>query len=195
MAVLIANNAKSTLAAAIGPLDTTLTVASGTETLFPSPSGGDYFYVTLENSTGTVREIVKVTNRSSTTFTIVRAQDDTLANIFALGSVVELRINKASLTDSIGVAIASATAAAASAAAALVSQNAAAASYDSFDDRYLGAKASDPTVDNDGNALLTGALYWNTTSNYLAIYSGSSWVPYTAGDPAGTAVAMAIALG
>jgi hypothetical protein len=28
----------------------------------------------------------------------------------------------------------------------------------------LGAKASDPTLDNDGNALLAGALYFNTTS-------------------------------
>jgi hypothetical protein len=62
----------------------------------------------------------------------------------------------------------SATAAAASAAAA-------AASYDSFDDRYLGAKASAPSVDNDGNALVTGALYWNTTSNLMFVWSGSAW--------------------
>lgn len=131
MAVLIANNAKSTLAASIGALDTSLTVASGTETLFPSPSGGDYFYVTLENTAGTVREIVKVTARSGTTFTIVRAQDDTLANIFASGSVVELRINKASLTDSVGAASVSATAAAASATAAAGSATTAAGSASS----------------------------------------------------------------
>jgi hypothetical protein len=84
----------------------------------------------------------------------------------------------------------SATSAATSAAAALVSENnaatsassatasatAAAASYDSFDDRYLGAKSSDPTLDNDGNALLTGALYWNTVSNVMKAYTGSAWV-------------------
>jgi hypothetical protein len=62
----------------------------------------------------------------------------------------------------------SATAAAASAAAA-------AAAYDSFDDRYLGAKSSAPSVDNDGNALVTGALYWNTSSNLMFVWSGSSW--------------------
>ena len=56
------------------------------------------------------------------------------------------------------------------------SATAAAASYDSFDDRYLGAKASDPSVDNDGNALLTGALYWNTTSSEMRVYSGSAWI-------------------
>lgn len=55
------------------------------------------------------------------------------------------------------------------------SATAAAASYDSFDDRYLGAKASAPSVDNDGNALLTGAIYWNTVSNALFIWDGSAW--------------------
>ena len=51
----------------------------------------------------------------------------------------------------------------------------AAASYDAFDDRYLGAKASAPTVDNDGDALLTGALYWDTGVDQLYIWDGSNW--------------------
>jgi hypothetical protein len=62
----------------------------------------------------------------------------------------------------------SATAAAASAAAA-------ATTYDNFDDRYLGAKASAPSVDNDGNALITGALYWNTPSATMFAWTGSAW--------------------
>jgi hypothetical protein len=62
----------------------------------------------------------------------------------------------------------SATAAAASAAAA-------ATTYDNFDDRYLGAKSTAPSVDNDGNALITGALYWNSTSNTMFAWSGSAW--------------------
>ena len=62
----------------------------------------------------------------------------------------------------------SATAAAASAAAAE-------ASYDSFDDRYLGAKSSAPTLDNDGNSLVTGALYWNSVSNTMFAWTGSAW--------------------
>ena len=53
--------------------------------------------------------------------------------------------------------------------------NSAASSYDSFDDRYLGAKAADPTLDNDGNALLTGALYFNTVANAMKVYTGSAW--------------------
>jgi hypothetical protein len=69
----------------------------------------------------------------------------------------------------------SATAAAGSATAAASSAAAAASTYDDFDDRYLGDKSSDPTVDNDGNALLTGALYFNTTSDAMKVYTGSAW--------------------
>jgi hypothetical protein len=69
----------------------------------------------------------------------------------------------------------SATNAANSATSAATSATNAAASYDSFDDRYLGPKASAPTLDNDGNALLTGALYFNTSSNTMKVWNGSSW--------------------
>jgi hypothetical protein len=62
----------------------------------------------------------------------------------------------------------SATAAAASAAAA-------ATSYDDFDDRYLGAKSTAPSVDNDGNALGVGAIYWNSVTNQMFAWTGSAW--------------------
>ena len=51
----------------------------------------------------------------------------------------------------------------------------AAASYDSFDDRYLGSKASDPTLDNDNNALITGALYFDSTNGVMKVYNGTEW--------------------
>jgi hypothetical protein len=70
----------------------------------------------------------------------------------------------------------SATSAAASASAAATSASDAATTYDNFDDRYLGSKTSAPTVDNDGNALLTGAIYWNSTLNNMYVWSGSTWV-------------------
>ena len=62
----------------------------------------------------------------------------------------------------------SATAAAASAAAA-------ATTYDNFDDRYLGSKSTAPSVDNDGNALLTGAIYWNSSTNAMYAWTGTEW--------------------
>ena len=73
-------------------------------------------------------------------------------------------------------AASSATAAANSATAAASSATSAAASFDTFDDRFLGSKSSDPSVDNDGDALLTGALYWNSSAGNLRVYSGSAWV-------------------
>jgi len=62
-----------------------------------------------------------------------------------------------------------------SATAAAASATAAANTYDQFDDRYLGSKSSPPSVDNDGNALLTGALYFDTTANEMRVYTGSTW--------------------
>jgi hypothetical protein len=48
--------------------------------------------------------------------------------------------------------------------------------YDSFDDRYLGTKTADPSVDNDGNALVAGTLYFNSVSQVMRLYTGSAWV-------------------
>jgi hypothetical protein len=79
-------------------------------------------------------------------------------------------------SSSASAAASSASAASSDASAAASSASSAAASYDSFDDRYLGAKSSDPTLDNDGNALLTGALYWNSSANEMRVYSGSAWI-------------------
>jgi hypothetical protein len=69
----------------------------------------------------------------------------------------------------------SATNAANSATAAAASAASAAASFDAFDDIYLGAKSSNPTVDNDGDPLSTGDQYFNTVSNELRVWNGSSW--------------------
>ena len=69
----------------------------------------------------------------------------------------------------------SATAASGSATAAATSASDAADTYDQFDDRYLGDKASDPSTDNDGNPLLTGAIYFNTTSDVMRVYDGAAW--------------------
>jgi hypothetical protein len=81
----------------------------------------------------------------------------------------------ASASTSATSAATSASSASTSASSALTSATSAATSYDEFDDRYLGAKSSPPTVDNDGNALITGALYWNTVTNEMFVWSGSTW--------------------
>lgn len=69
--------------------------------------------------------------------------------------------------------------AAAQVALATTQANNAATSFDSFDDRYLGAKATAPTLDNDGAALLTGALYWDTALGALRVWTGAAWTNTT----------------
>jgi len=72
----------------------------------------------------------------------------------------------------------SATAAANSAASAL-------AAFDQFDDRYLGSFAVDPTLDNDGDPLNAGDLYFSTTLSAMRVYTGTIWVTaYVPGDAA-----------
>lgn len=70
----------------------------------------------------------------------------------------------------------SASSAASAQTAAEAARDATLTAYDNFDDRYLGAKASDPSVDNDGNALVAGTLYFNTVSEAMKLYTGSAWV-------------------
>ena len=92
----------------------------------------------------------------------------------------------------------SATAADTAKTAAQAAQTAAEAAADNFDDTYLGAKSSDPTVDNDGDALTAGDLYFNSNTNVLRVYNGSAWqdaaVDTTSFSTKGFATAMAIAL-
>jgi len=80
----------------------------------------------------------------------------------------------------------SATNASTSATNAATSATNAAASYDSFDDRYLGAKSSAPSTDNDGDALTAGVLYYDTTTGDMNVYTGSAWeVAYVSGSASG----------
>jgi hypothetical protein len=72
-------------------------------------------------------------------------------------------------------AAASAAAAATSATAAATSATSSAASYTSYDQRYLGSKSSAPSLDNQGNALITGATYWNSTTNLMYAWDGAAW--------------------
>jgi hypothetical protein len=95
---LFTNNAATTLASGISNSATSLTVLSATGGLFPNPSAGQFFFCTLQNTAGTVVEIVKVTARSSDTFTIVRGQEGTTPAAFITGDKVELRLTAGELT-------------------------------------------------------------------------------------------------
>jgi len=84
-----------------------------------------------------------------------------------------------SASSSASAASSSATAAQDAQTAAEAAQVAAELALDSFDDVYLGAKASEPTLDNDGDALVEGALYYDTVIGSLRIFKSSAWFSLT----------------
>ncbi len=92
MGVQVTNNAVSTLAGSINAVVLAMSVQPGHGVRFPSASivSGNYFYVTLIDAAGNL-EIVKVTDRTVDTFTIIRARDGTTARSFAANDRVELR--------------------------------------------------------------------------------------------------------
>ena len=93
----------------------------------------------------------------------------------AAASASAAATSEANATTSETNAAASAAAAATSETNAANAEPGAVNAFDSLDDRYLGSKASDPTLDNDGDPLLEGALYWNSTNKQFMVYNGSAW--------------------
>jgi hypothetical protein len=97
------------------------------------------------------------------------------------GTNYSAKYHATAAASSASAASSSASAAATSETNAATSAAAAAAALDNFDDRYLGAKSSNPTVDNDGNALVTGALYYRTTTPVgMKVYDGAQWLEASA---------------
>ena len=115
--------------------------------------------------------------------------------------IVDAAAAATSATNAAGSATAAASSATSSASQASSSASeatAAAASFDSFDDIYLGVKSTEPSVDNDGDALTEGDMYFNSNSGKLRIYSSSQWkdaaVDTSSFAQAGFSIAMAVAL-
>ena len=98
MTAQLKNNAAGYLAADISASDTGILLGSGEGSAFPTLTGAQYFYATLVSAAGTL-EVVKVTARVGDALTVVRAQEGTIANGFATGARVELRVTAASILD------------------------------------------------------------------------------------------------
>ena len=94
--MLFDNNASGTNSVQIEIVDTLITLQTSEGALFPpvTTASGDFFYATFENTTGDI-EIVKVTNNVSDIFTVTRAQENTTAQLFVVGSKVEQRTTAA----------------------------------------------------------------------------------------------------
>ena len=105
---------------------------------------------------------------------IVDAASATTSQNAAASSAAAAATSETNSANSAAAAATSETNSANSASASASSAASAAASFDDFDDRYLGAKSTSgglPTQDNDGNALIDGALFFDTTNNVFMVYN------------------------
>lgn len=98
--LLYSNNADTTLAAPITPASTSIQVAGGTGSLFPTPGLGQGFNVTLlQASNKSNLEIVLCTQRAGDTLTVARAQDKTAALPFNAGDLCSLRVTAGDMSN------------------------------------------------------------------------------------------------
>jgi hypothetical protein len=172
----------STMAASVAAAQTSATSAAASATAAATSATSAETSATAAStsasSASTSASSALTSANSASTSATAAATSATSAAASATAAATSATSAAASAT----AASTSASSASTSASSALTSANSAATSaasaatsYDDFDDRYLGAKASDPTVDNDGNPLITGALYFNTSIPAMKVYTGSAW--------------------
>ena len=192
-----ANHTGTQLAATVSDFDTQVRTSKVTDLAAPTGS----FSMNSQKITGLGTPTANTTDAATTAYVDTAVANlvnsapgtlDTLGEIAtaiqAGGSVFDAMVLKAGSTmtgaltlsgaPTVGLHAATKTyvdTVAGSTAAAQAAQAAAEAVYDNFDDRYLGAKSSAPSTDNDGNALITGAIYWNTPSATMYAWTGSAW--------------------
>ena len=164
----------STIGTAGGYASAAATSASQAASSATAAATSETNAATSETNAGTSETNAATSATNSATSATAAASSATAAATSATNAATSATNAATSETN----AASSATSAATSAASAL-------AAFDDFDDTYLGAKASDPTVDNDGDPLNGGDLYYNTTSNVMRVYTGTVWVTaYVPGDAA-----------
>ena len=127
---------------------------------------------TTQASTATTQATTATTQASTAT---TKASEAATSATAAASSASNASTSASTATTQASTATTKASEASSSASAAATSAASAATSLDNFDDTYLGAKSSDPSVDNDGDALQTGALYFNSSTNQIKYWTGSSW--------------------
>ena len=190
-----ATNAASSATAASGSASAAATSATNASNSASAAAASETAAETAETNAETAQAAAEAAQSAAET---AETNAET-AETNAASSASAASTSASNAATSASNAATSATASASSASASASSAAAAASTYDDFDDRYLGDKASDPTLDNDGNALLTGALYFNTTTDVMRVYTGSAWqdVAISTNSPTftGTVTADGLSLG
>ena len=126
---------------------------------------------TAETNAETARDAAQTAQAAAETAETNAASSASSASTSATNASNSASAASTSATSASNSASSASTSASNAATSATNAENA----YDNFDDRYLGAKASDPTVDNDGDVLITGAMYFDSSNNVMKVYSGTEW--------------------
>ncbi len=165
----------STMAASVTAAQSSETAAASSATAAATSATSAATSATSAAASATAAATSATSAAASATAAATSATSSATSATASATSASAAATSATSAAASATAAATSATSAAASATAAATSATSAAASYDQFDDRYLGSKSSDPTLDNDGGALLTGALYFNDVLDAMKVYNGASW--------------------
>lgn len=152
----------------------TTIITKNSSTASAVPASGDL--VQGELAVNVTDKKIFTKNAAGTIVTLVDLDTAAASASAAATSATNAATSASAASTSASNASTSATNAATAQSAAEAARDATLAAYDSFDDRYLGAKTSDPSVDNDGNALVAGSLYYNSVSEIVKLYTGSAWV-------------------
>ena len=165
----------STMAASVAAASASATAAATSATSAAASATAAGTSATSAAASATAAATSATSAAASATAAATSAASSETSAISSATSASAAATSATSAAASATAAATSATSAAASATAAATSATSAAASYDQFDDRYLGSKTSDPTLDNDGGALITGALYFNSVLGAMKVYDGAQW--------------------
>jgi hypothetical protein len=171
-----AGNASSSATAAQTAATTATTkaaeaVTSATNAATSATTASNQATAALGSATSAAGSATTATTQAATATTKAGEASTSATNAAASATTATTKASEAA---------SSASAAAAAKSAAETARDQTLSAFDSFDDRYLGQKASDPTVDNDGNALVAGAIYFNTgaigSGGGMKVYDGTAWL-------------------
>ena len=161
----------------IGNVNTVAGISANVTTVAGNSSNVTTVAGSIASVNTNAANIVAIQNASANASTATTKASEAAASASAAaGSASSATSSASSASSSASSASSSASAATAAKTAAESARDSTLAAFDSFDDRYLGAKTGDPALDNDGNALAAGALYFNSSAGIMKVYTGSAWV-------------------